>query len=93
MARRRALRLPEEATNEGSRQLRKILRRQGAGWIARRLLCDERTARRYADEAQKPSLQMRARAQDVFGIPERAWDEEPTPDAYEDGSPSTTRRA
>lgn len=86
--------LPEKATNEGSRRLRVLLRKHPFAAIARRLRCDESTIRRMARENGKPSLHIRARARDVLGISESAWDEPcsaPSSDAYEGSDPPTTK--
>ena len=91
MARRRALMRPEDATNEGSRCVRVLLRRMTFGALARRLRCDERSIRRYAREEQKPDLIMRARAYRELAIPEDAWDEAPRTDPYDNTEPSTRR--
>jgi transcriptional regulator with XRE-family HTH domain len=75
MAAPRALLLPDEATSEGARLLRAILRRQTFGAIARRLGCDESLVRRWAREERRPSRVLRLRAADVLGIPGASWDE------------------
>lgn len=93
MSRRRALLLPEDATNEGSRRLRKLLRRHSFAAIGRRLRCDERTVRRLAREEGKPSLLIRARGREVLGISELAWDEAPWSDIYAGSEPPTMRAA
>lgn len=90
MARRRALLLPSDATNEGARRLRELLRRHSFGWIARKLRCDEKSVRTWAREEGKPNLQMRARIAQELGLPEVAWDE--SPDAYAGAEPATTKR-
>jgi hypothetical protein len=94
VARRRALLLPRDARTEGSRRIREELRRQTFAAIARRLRCDEGTVRRLATEAGRPSLVLRARAADILGIPEHAWDEPPfAADVYSSGEPPTARPA
>lgn len=91
MAERRALLLPREATNDGARRLRELLRKQTFGGVARRLRCDERSVRSWAREENRPSLVMRARIRDVLGVLEDAWDDAPTSDVYDAADPPTTR--
>src|SRR5688572_25601704 len=92
VARRRALLLPRDATNEGSRRLRELLRKHTYAALARRLRCDEGTVRRVARELGKPGLLLRARAYEVLGITEPSWDEAPSSDVYAGEEPETTRR-
>lgn len=91
MALRRALLLPRDATNEGARRLRELLRRHTYAWIAKRLRCDEKAVRSWAHEGSKPGLLLRARIADVLRIPEAAWDEPPSKDTYAGEDPPTTR--
>lgn len=72
----RALLLPGEASTDGVRRLREILRRQTFGAVAFRLRVDERSVRRWAREECRPSRLERDRAAEVLGIPHAAWDEE-----------------
>lgn len=81
-----------DATSEGSRQLRELLRKQTFGSLARRLRCDERSVRWWASERFKPSRLMRARMFEVVAIPEDAWDVPPSSDLYAGEDPATTRR-
>jgi len=92
VAERRALLLPREATNEGARRLRELLRKQTFGGLARRLRCDERSVRSWAREENRPSLVMRARIAEVLGILEDAWDAAPASDVYEPGADPPTAR-
>lgn len=71
----RAMLAPAEASTEGVRRLRDILRRQTFGAVARRCGVDERSVRRWAREECRPSRLERERAQEVLGIPYQAWDE------------------
>jgi hypothetical protein len=76
----RALLLPGEASTEGVRRLREILKRQTFGAVARRLSCeglscDESSVREWAREEKRPSRRYRLRAQEVLGIPGSSWDE------------------
>ena len=71
----RALLAPCDATNEGTRRLRELLRRQTFGAISRRLKCNERSVRHWAREEAKPGLLLRARVEEVLGIPAAAWDQ------------------
>lgn len=91
MAQRRALLLPRDATNEGSRLLRELLRRKTFGAIARRLRCDERSVRSWAREEAKPGLVLRARAGELLEIADAAWDEPPSSDVYAAEDPATTK--
>lgn len=91
-ARGRASFNPVDATNEGSRQLRELLRKSTFGALARRLRCDERSVRWWASEKFKPARVMRARMKDVLSIPEDAWDDKPSSDVYAGEDPATTRR-
>lgn len=93
MALRRRLLPPTEATTEGSRRLRHLLRRLTFAAVARRFRCDEGSVRRWAREEGKPSLQYRATGAVVFAIPEAAWDEPPLIDVYATEAPPTARRA
>lgn len=88
----RELLRPADATNDGSRRVRELLRRRTFGAIAKQLRCDERAVRMWAREDTKPSLVLRARIEDVFAIPASAWDEEPTPDVYAAGKDPPTAR-
>ena len=90
MALRRDLLDPKEATNDGSRLLRLLLKEHTAGAIARRMRCDERTIRMWAREESKPGLVLRARGRKVLDIDETAWDE--PPDTYVAGDPKTDRK-
>jgi len=93
VATRRALLLPRDATNEGSRRLRELLRRHTFAALARRLLCDEGTVRRMAHGRGKPSRLLRCRGAEVYGIPEGAWDDPPSRDVYAtEEEPLTTKR-
>lgn len=92
MAARRALLAPAEATNEGSRRLRELLKKQSFGALARRLRCVGGTVRFWAREERKPNLVMRDRIEIVLGIPAAAWDEPPSADDYCE-LPPTGRRA
>lgn len=91
MASRRALLLPRDATNEGSRQLRELLLRQSFGGIARRLSCDESSVRRWAREIVKPDRIMRAKIEQRLGIRAHAWDEPLEADVYAGDDPRTSR--
>jgi len=82
---------PEEATNEGSRLLRVLLKKHTFGALAKRMRCDERSLRFWAREKWKPSLVLRARGEDVLGIRATAWDEAPSSDLYAGTDPSTRR--
>lgn len=82
---------PADATNEGSRQLREMIRKQTYGALARRLRCDERAVRWWASERFKPSLVMRSRLAEL-GIAETAWDAPRSADIYAAGDPPTRRR-
>lgn len=96
MASRRDPLLPGEATSEGQRRLRVLLRRLTFGAIARVLRCDESTVRGWAKRPTRPHLTMRAAMERApqIGIPEWTWDEPPVvdPDPYAGGEPRTTRR-
>jgi hypothetical protein len=93
VTRRRALLPPTEASSDGARRLRELLRKQSFGAIARRLRCDESAVRFYASEARKPNLVMRARIREVLEIPESSWDEAPVADPYATSEPPTRRPA
>lgn len=71
----RALLLPSEATTEGVRILRELLRRQTSRAVARRVGVPHSTVLRWAREEFRPLLPQRARAVAALGIPEAAWDE------------------
>lgn len=88
----RELLRPSDATNEGSRRLREILRRRTCGAIARLLRCDERAVRMWAREEAKPSRLLRVRAEDVLDIPAHAWDDAPGSDVYGAGKDPPTAR-
>lgn len=92
MARRRALLLPHEAETEGGRLLRDLLRKRSFAALARQLRCDEGSIRAWAREEGKPGLQLRARAAELLGIPERAWDLPRSLDLYAGSEPETTKR-
>jgi hypothetical protein len=93
VARRRALLLPAEATTEGSRRLRELLRKQTCAAIARKLRCDESAVRFYAREARTPDLVMRARIREVLGWDEAIWEAPPAADdVYSQDAPATTKR-
>lgn len=89
---RRALLLPQEATTEGVRLLRDLLRRHSFAALARRMRCDEGSVRAWAREESKPGLILRARGVDVLGISERAWDDPRSSDLYAGSEPETTKR-
>lgn len=89
----RELLRPTDATNEGARRLRELLRRRTFGALAKQLRCDERAVRMWAREEAKPSLLLRARVEDVLGIGANTWDEPPGSDVYTAGrDPPTARR-
>lgn len=95
-ARGRAVLLPADATNEGSRLLRELLRRMSIGALAKKLTCDEKTVRMWAQEKGKPSLLMRVRIWERRAalrveIRERAWDDPPSADAYSTADPATSK--
>jgi transcriptional regulator with XRE-family HTH domain len=90
--RRRAGLKPGEATTEGARRLRALCERQTFSAVARRARCDESAIRRYAREIRSPLPEIRARLEDVFGIPAGAWDEPAKPDTYDADEPSTAKR-
>ncbi len=75
---RRALLAPHEATTEGSRRLRELLRRQTFDAVARTLGCDLRTVRLWALEKAKPSRLLRTRVDESLKIPGDAWDDPPS---------------
>ena len=77
MARRRAIFDPASATSEGSRRLREILRSRSFQNVAWQLLCDEKSVRTWAQERGKPSVVLRYRLEDEFGIDAASWDEPP----------------
>lgn len=93
MAIRRSLFSPREALNEGARRLRELLKKHTFKSLARRLRCDDKTIRMWANHTWKPSLVMRVRLRDTFGIPESAWDDAPCSDVYAGEEPLTTKRA
>jgi hypothetical protein len=84
MARRRMQLDPRDATNDGSRRLREILRRRTFAAVALDLLCDEGAVRRWAHEKGKPCAILRTRAHEhaTIAIPFSAWDEPPSKDVY-----------
>lgn len=88
----RELLRPADATNEGARRLRELLRRRTFGALARLLACDERAVRLWAREACRPSLRLRLRAEERLSIPADSWDEAPDSDVYDAGNDPPTER-
>lgn len=68
-----------------------LCERQTFSAVARRARCDESAIRRYAREIRSPLPELRARLEEVFGIPAGAWDEPAARDTYDD-EPATTKR-
>lgn len=69
----------DEATNEGSRALRALLRRLTLGQLARMLKCTPSTVRKWAVEIRTPTAKWRERLLDELGIPLEAWERRCTP--------------
>lgn len=87
----RALLRAEDAQTEGVRLLRQIVRKHTFGWIAHKLRCDERSVRIWAREEGRPGLVLRARAEDLLGIPSSSWDEPASADVYAKDPPTARR--
>jgi len=84
---------PQDASNEGVRQVREALLRMSSAALARLLACDPSSVRRVAREERAPSPEMRERYRKVLGTPPTAWESAPTLDAYEtEIAPTRPRR-
>lgn len=83
---------PSDATNEGSRRIRELLRRTSYGAIARKLRVDERAVRLWAREERVPNAIMRERWRDVYAWEPDIWDAPPARDSYVGSEPTTTKR-
>lgn len=66
---------PDEATTEGVRSLRTLLKHSTFNALATQLRCDSRLVRAWGKEEWRPSPRMRERVAEVLGIPSEAWDE------------------
>ena len=64
----------EEATNDGSRALRELLRRLTFGQLAKRLTCTPSTVRKWAKELRMPTAAWRERMFLLLDIPLGAWE-------------------
>lgn len=73
MAARKVLRAVD-ASNEGVRRLREILRSRSAAVVAKRLGCDSTAVRRWAREERTPTPEWRKVLDEVLGIPESSWE-------------------
>lgn len=82
---------PEDATNEGVRQLRAALQHMSSAALARRLACDPSAVRYIAREVRVPGPEMRERFASVLGTPAAAWEEPPARDDAYNSEPAPTR--
>lgn len=73
---RRILR-PNEASNDGVRRLRELLRSKSAVTLARALACDPTAVRRWAREERAPGPEMRDAMEKYLGIPMTSWEAPP----------------
>lgn len=83
----------EEATNDGSRALRVLLRRLTLGQLARQLKCAVSSVRKWALGARTPTAHWRAKMYEVLGVPLDSWErqrEHVTTD-YDEEGPATSR--
>lgn len=64
-----------DASNEGVRRLRELLRTRSAATLARKLACDSTAIRRWAREDRMPTAEWREALERELGIPRGAWEE------------------
>lgn len=87
----RTIHRAEDATTEGMRLLRIVLRRQTAARLAKRLACTDAAIRLWARGARTPGATMRDVLERELDIAAEAWELEPTVDAY-DADPATGKK-
>lgn len=64
-----------DASNEGVRRLREVLRSRSAAVVARLVGCDATAIRRWAREERTPTAEWRTVLHSELGIAESAWEE------------------
>lgn len=67
--------LPAEAPTEGSRRLRELLQRQTMSAVAKRVACNDKSVRAWAQGNYRPARAHRATMARVLQIPPGEWDE------------------